>query len=51
MKKLQFILLSIALAACSSGDSDYDATGMFEATEIIVSAEQNGRLLSYPEKS
>ena len=47
MKKLQLILLSMALAACSSGSSDYDATGMFEATEIIVSAEQNGRLLSF----
>lgn len=47
MKKLQFILLSMALAACSSGSSDYDATGMFEATELIVSAEQNGRLLSF----
>lgn len=47
MKKLLLILLSAALAACSSGDSAYDASGMFEATEIIVSAEQNGRLLEF----
>ena len=47
MKKFAFIFLSVALAACSSGSSDYDATGMFEATEVIVSAEQNGRLLSF----
>ena len=47
MKKFAFISLSVALAACSSGSSDYDATGMFEATEVIVSAEQNGRLLSF----
>lgn len=47
MKKFAFIFLSVALAACSSGNSDYDATGMFEATEVIVSAEQNGRLLSF----
>ncbi len=47
MKKFSLILLSVALAACSSGDSEYDATGMFEATEVIVSAEQNGRLLSF----
>lgn len=46
-KKLPLILLSVVLAACSSGDPDYDATGMFEATEIIVSAEGNGRLLSF----
>lgn len=47
MKKFAFIFLSVALAACSSGSSEYDATGMFEATEVIVSAEQNGRLLSF----
>lgn len=47
MKKFAFIFLSVALAACSSGNSDYDATGMFEATEVMVSAEQNGRLLSF----
>ncbi len=29
-KKLPLILLSVVLAACSSGDPDYDATGMFE---------------------
>lgn len=40
MKKQYFpfiILLSI-LSACSD-NSDFDATGTFEATEIIVSAE------------
>ena len=35
------------LVACSSGNKDYDATGTFEATEVTVSAEQNGRLLSF----
>lgn len=42
MKKQYFpfiILLSI-LSACSD-NSDFDATGTFEATEIIVSAESN----------
>lgn len=45
MKKQYFpfiILLSI-LSACSD-NSDFDATGTFEATEIIVSAESNGKL-------
>lgn len=45
MKKLMLILLPFALAACSDDGKDYDATGMFEATEVIVSAEQTGKLL------
>lgn len=33
------------LSACGNGTSDYDATGTFEATEVIVSAEAAGKLL------
>lgn len=33
--------------ACSDKDSLKDATGVFEATEIIVSAEANGKLLRF----
>ena len=41
-------LLSIALLpSCSDKDTTYDATGTFEATEITVSAEQNGKLLQF----
>ncbi|MBQ9883687.1 MAG: HlyD family secretion protein, partial [Bacteroidaceae bacterium] len=35
------------LSACNGEKKAYDATGTFEATEITVSAEQNGRLLSF----
>lgn len=38
-------IAAIVLCACSGKNKDYDATGTFEATEIVVSAEQNGRLL------
>jgi HlyD family secretion protein len=34
------------LLACGSKEKEYDATGVFEATEITVSAEQSGTLLS-----
>jgi len=34
------------LAACSLKHNNYDATGMFEATELIVSAEINGKIIS-----
>lgn len=43
------ILLSavMVLSACSKGGDDYDASGMFEVTEVIVSAEQTGRLMYF----
>ena len=34
------------LSACGNGTPDYDATGTFEATEVIVSAEVAGKLLN-----
>ncbi len=47
MKKC-FIILTAAAALCAcSSKNGYDATGMFEATEVTVSAEQSGRLLSF----
>lgn len=41
------IFVPLVLTACSNDDNSYDATGMFEATEVIVSAEQTGRLLYF----
>jgi HlyD family secretion protein len=38
-------LCLLVLSSCGSKDKDYDATGTFEATEVVVSAEQNGKLL------
>ena len=39
-----FILAVLSLAACNKGGMEHDAMGTFEATEVIVSAEQAGRL-------
>lgn len=50
MKQFQFILYAAALAvlsACSNGKSQADATGTFEADEVIVSSELSGRLLYF----
>ena len=41
------LLVSLLVLSCNSGDSEFDATGTFEATETIVSAEANGRILSF----
>jgi len=47
MKQLTTLSCLIFLfAACSSNHKSYDASGMFEATEIIVSAEINGKIVS-----
>ena len=49
MRKDSFILLAAAflMTACGRPEQAYDATGLFEATEVTVSAEQNGRLLYF----
>ncbi|HUB60011.1 MAG TPA: HlyD family efflux transporter periplasmic adaptor subunit [Puia sp.] len=52
MKKLSGILLTITttitLTACNRDKIKTDASGVFESDEVIVSAEQNGKLLSFP---
>jgi HlyD family secretion protein len=40
-------ILPLALIACAKGEDKGDASGSFEATEIIVSAEANGRILDF----
>lgn len=49
MKSLKIFPLALAalLAGCHANDRPYDATGIFEATEVTVSAEQNGRLMLF----
>ncbi|MGE6218981.1 HlyD family secretion protein [Nubsella zeaxanthinifaciens] len=47
MKKLSLLVIAaLSLAACGT-KLDYDASGNFEADEVIVSAQQSGLLLSY----
>jgi len=47
MKRLtDFLCLILLFAACSSNLKNYDASGMFEATEVIVSAETNGKIVA-----
>ncbi len=38
---------AVIMAGCSE-NNDYDATGIFEATTVTVSAETSGRILSFP---
>jgi len=41
------IIAAVMLAGCKNGADEADAYGNFEATEVIVSAETNGRILKF----
>jgi len=46
MKKIiLFYSVAIFIGACGSGNNGHDASGVFEANEVIVSSEINGRIL------
>ena len=50
MKNLKYILASIVIAglsSCGNNSDSYYATGAFEATEILVSAEVNGKIMTF----
>jgi len=44
---LLILILSSLLISCGKSKDNYDASGTFEATEVIVSAEATGRILSF----
>ncbi|MCD8302996.1 MAG: efflux RND transporter periplasmic adaptor subunit [Prevotellaceae bacterium] len=44
---LALILPALLIVGCNRGGKAYDATGTFETTEVTVSAEQSGRLLTF----
>lgn len=49
MKKTTYILMGMAamMTACGSGEKEYDASGIFEATEVIVSAKGSGEIKQF----
>lgn len=50
MQRLRTVALAIVFGgciACTSSGRRYDATGSFEATEVTVSSEANGRLMQF----
>lgn len=40
------LVLALAMTACGKGNKAYDASGVFESTEVTVSAEGNGKIMS-----
>ena len=49
MNTSKFFIIGIALilSACANKDSQFDASGVFEATELMVSAQANGELMAF----
>lgn len=50
MKRIHFITITfllITFSACKSGENNYDASGTFEAEEVIVSSELSGKIISF----
>ena len=48
MKRIMAVAgLALMLNACGNKEKEYDATGVFEATETVVCAEQNGSLMVF----
>lgn len=47
MKTSTFLLIGavVLLNACNNRDGDYDASGIFETTEVVVSAKGNGEIV------
>ena len=45
MKRLGYIALALLAVSCGE-ETNYDAQGTFEATEVVVSAEASGRILN-----
>ena len=46
MKKLYILIGALALSACKQNNNDADASGTFEADEVVVSSEIPGKILS-----
>jgi HlyD family secretion protein len=46
-KIVALIIFTTVLASCNSGDDKADGYGNFEATETVISAEGNGKLLEF----
>lgn len=49
MKKNHFVIffLSIFIASCANNSKQFDTSGTFESTEIIVSAEATGQIMQF----
>lgn len=46
-RMLTLLIAALTLGSCNSGEDQYDATGNFEADEIIISSEASGKILKF----
>lgn len=46
MKRIAFLSIALLVVSCSS-EAEFDAQGTFEAVEVVVSSEANGKILNF----
>ena len=46
-KIINLLSFAIIFSACGNKNTQYDASGVFEATEVVVSAQANGELMTF----
>lgn len=46
MRPIVYIAIAVLAVSCSK-EAEYDAEGTFEATEVVISAEANGKILNF----
>ena len=46
LKLFTFSFSLLTLFSCSNNENNYDAMGVFEATEVVVSAKAQGEIIS-----
>ncbi len=44
---IQLGAIAVLLSACNGNDQEFDASGVFEASEVIVSSEANGKIVAF----
>lgn len=47
MNKIIIIGICLVFTACGSSSNDFDATGVFETTDVLVSAQGNGEIFAF----
>ena len=47
LKNTMLFLAALLPVACSNNKTDYDASGIFESTEVIVSSQVSGQLMEF----
>ena len=46
MKRIVYVVVAMLIVSCSA-EVEFDAQGVFEAVEVVVSSEANGKIITF----